>query len=355
MKKKIGHVFSGEYKVGNGIFTVVDSLLANINYSKFECILYCKKKEGLEAKYKIIDETELSFKELLKKEKFDLIVFHGIFFGDYLNKFLLCKKNSIPYIVKPHGSLVEKGWSKNGLKKKIFFFLGLKYFLNQSDGIIYINEEERQSSIKLNAKTYIEPNLIQINIQSKNEFSTKTRLLFFSRIDFYHKGLDYLLSALTLLDKNIEDKIEFEFYGIGDKKSVEKLKDFILKHNLNFVNYRGGIKSDNEKEEMFLKSDILILTSRYEGYPTVITEALTYGIPPIVTPGTNALFLAKDNIGWETKLNSLDIAKQIEKSVNEFLIDKIKIKSKCMLYVEKELGLNKISVAEELYERLCKK
>ena len=355
MKKNILHVFSGEYKVGNGIFSVVDTLFSVIDSTKFRCTLFCKDKEDQQFNYLVFDKREITFKKLLLKNNYDLIIFHGIFFKDYLQKFSLCIKNNIPYLIKPHGSLVEKSLYKSRLKKKVFFMFGLSYYINKSKGIIYINKEERNNSIQINVANYLEPNLIGITPRFEKEDSERIRLLFFSRIDFNHKGLDYLLSALTMLNNDVTDKIVFDFYGIGNNKSISRLKSFLIKYNLNFVKYRGNILSNSDKLKMFSKSDILVLTSRYEGYPTVITEALAFGIPPIVTPGTNSLFLPKQNIGWYTKLDSYSIAKQIENSVKEFIDNKISIRLKCISFVENNLGLNNISVTEDLYTYLCEK
>lgn len=49
----------------------------------------------------------------------------------------------------------------------------------------------------------------------------------------------------------------------------------------------GGEISGRAKEECLLNSDVFVLTSRFEGHPMGLIEALAYGVPALVTPGSN--------------------------------------------------------------------
>ena len=42
-----------------------------------------------------------------------------------------------------------------------------------------------------------------------------------------------------------------------------------------------------DKEKVILESDFFILTSRFEGHPMALIEALSYGLPCLVTKGSN--------------------------------------------------------------------
>ena len=50
-----------------------------------------------------------------------------------------------------------------------------------------------------------------------------------------------------------------------------------------------------EKEEILLKADCFIQTSRFEGMPMGILEAMSYGIPCLVTEGTTLAGLVNDS------------------------------------------------------------
>lgn len=335
------HVVSGEYKPGNGIYTVVNTLLENLQ-DDIQCSLLISNDFQSE-KYNVYSRNQIKFNTLLQSEKIDLVIFHGIFFPQYLKDYKYCIKFNIPYLVKPHSSLMRSSWSKGRLRKKIFYYLGLKQFLYKSKGILFINKEEEKNSFNFCPNSFIERNGINFNDEYfPKKTSSKVRFLFFSRIDFHHKGLDYLLKSLLLLKKkNLSDLIEFNFYGPGSKSEVKKMVSFLKRNNLSFAQYLGPVYDKIGKQKMFENSDILILTSRYEGFPTVIPESLFNGIPPLVTPGTNAMFLNEDKIGWNCKLNANEIAEKIISAAKEYKENGDLINNRCISYVKENFVLER--------------
>ena len=90
--------------------------------------------------------------------------------------------------------------------------------------------------------------------------------------------------------------------------------------------YYGGIYGE-EKKEKLQASDIFILTSRYEGMPMGILEAISYGLPCIVTPGTNmADIISEADAGWNADFSAESISSTIFKAVAELKGRKTEIK-----------------------------
>ena len=53
------------------------------------------------------------------------------------------------------------------------------------------------------------------------------------------------------------------------------------------------------KEELLLNTDLFIMTSRLEGHPMGLIEALAYGVPCLVSRGTNMYDeVLSSNAGW---------------------------------------------------------
>ena len=75
----------------------------------------------------------------------------------------------------------------------------------------------------------------------------------------------------------------------------------------------------NEVEKLYKENSILILTSRFEGYPTVICEAVSYGNAVITTRYAGfSDELVNDRInGFVTSFNADEIAKCIQKLIND--------------------------------------
>lgn len=163
------------------------------------------------------------------------------------------------------------------------FFLKILYkrFYNLYDKIIAQSEDMYKDLLLYNIdeyKIYIinnfinKNNLAQINELEINPFDKN----FFNVITVgrfsYQKGYDTLLKYL----KNFQDK-SFKFYFIGYGDDEEKLISFVNQCNLQENIFFLGKKL--YPIDYINRCDLFILSSRYEGFPNVILEALSIGIP----------------------------------------------------------------------------
>ena len=132
-----------------------------------------------------------------------------------------------------------------------------------------------------------------------------------------------MLDALDILkQKKFTDAI-FQFYGNENDVDIE-----IIKERLNslkgLASYEGPAYGE-KKTEVLANADAFNLTSRYEGMPMGVLEALTYGVPCILTPGTN---MAEDVVaagaGWEADMNAQDIADTILQAVADLKLNHFK-------------------------------
>ena len=98
------------------------------------------------------------------------------------------------------------------------------------------------------------------------------------------------------------------------KINYQKLSEFIS--NFGMPNYKHwfadfDLKLD-EKEKILLESDLFIHTSRLEGHPTSVIEAISYGVPVLVTPGTNiSEDVEKNKLGFVAPLDANKIYEKI--------------------------------------------
>lgn len=322
---KILHI-SSIFRPANGIYTV---LLA-LRQQQISCGHTVKLVNALYSKY----AKDLDLLEIVNKEGFvayiedyspDIVIFHSIYSKRFISFANYLYQRDIPYLIQLHGALSYQNYHKKFLLKKIVNLLFYNRFMRNARSIIYLNESEYNNSIvkNINSSYDIIPNgCVPPTDISQKEVATnnKVEILYLGRIDVYHKALDILLDAIEILNTyGIEDRIHISFYGTGNEKNLKWFEARIRK--LSAIAEFYGPAYGETKLAAFKKAHLFILTSRYEGMPMGILEALSFGIPCIATPGTNmGEIICKNNAGWLTCLNSEDIAHCIIQAVEEYRI-----------------------------------
>ena len=155
-------------------------------------------------------------------------------------------------------------------------------------------------------------------------------------------------------DRLIEEKCTIILYG-PDRNGAKKIITEQIKENglEKVVEIRDGIHG-KEKERVLLESDFFILTSRFEGHPMGLIEALSYGLPCLVTTGSNmADEILKANAGWTSDVNEEGIMEALKHLLNEK--DQIPVKGKNALELSKQYNWDLLAKnAHEKYELLLK-
>jgi glycosyltransferase involved in cell wall biosynthesis len=70
----------------------------------------------------------------------------------------------------------------------------------------------------------------------------------------------------------------------GDGELLEKIKTLARKMGMERVRFLGHVDYLTEVPDIYACSDYLIITSKYEGFPLVLLEAMASGLPCIVSP-----------------------------------------------------------------------
>lgn len=250
----------------------------------------------------------------------NIVIFHSMYEMEYIGFSKVLRKMKIPYLIQMHGALSKEHYKKGFWKKWIANRLWFNSFLQESQCLIYLNQAEYDNCVVkyLNSNYAIIPNGCDSNIENFKEKATKeiVDILYIGRIDINHKGLDVLVNAIKTLKAKKISGIHFSFYGNENDSDVDEFKT-LLKPLKGYAEFKGGIYGE-EKQRRLQDCDIFILTSRYEGMPMGVLEALSYGIPCLLTPGTNmADVIISFNAGWSTDFTANSISNTIEKACND--------------------------------------
>ena len=105
-------------------------------------------------------------------------------------------------------------------------------------------------------------------------------LLYFGRLDVFHKGLDTLLEAVAILAR---EKPELEIRIAGRGKDAERVaqlaRELGIEKNVKLL----GAVSDAERNQLFTGAEIQLMPSRFEGFGLAAAEAMAAGVPLVAS------------------------------------------------------------------------
>ena len=192
---------------------------------------------------------------------------------------LINKKIIIRNSEEPIGATI---YADNKLSAIIVLILKF-IFYNFADKIIAISKESKKSlkkiitskiKIILILNPYIDK-FSQIKKKRLDEVKNrKFKILSAGRL-VHQKNLIPLIEVISNLSNDYKN-IELDIVGNGSqkKKLVKQIKNI---KNIKITSWQNNIKSN------FLKSDLFILNSFYEGLPNVLIDAVNYEVPCIST------------------------------------------------------------------------
>ena len=283
----------------------------------------------------------------------DVVVFEGLYFKEYLKFAKELRKEKIPYIIVPRSSMTYQAmhnhaWLKKWIAHKLYF----NKFIKKAWRIQYLTQQEADDSTKMFKTPYfIVPNGFRTPEVSKKTFCAKgIQAIFIGRLDMYHKGLDILLDAITEIHNELrEAKFFLNIYG-PHRYDYEKIKSEIERRAIGDIASVNDEISGKEKENVILDSDIFVMTSRFEGHPMGMIEALAYGLPCLVTPGTNMADVIREyDAGWICDADKQSIKDALLIAISEK--EKYRERSANALELAKQYDWGKL--AEDFHKAMC--
>jgi len=194
--------------------------------------------------------------------------------------------------------------------------------------IVVLTERDRelwQSNLKCSAVIKSILNPLSFPIQNNQLPTTKT-VMSVGRLTF-QKGFDLLINAWKLVAL---DNADWKLKIIGSGEDQEILKKLILDNGMS--DFIEMIPKTNKIEDFYKNSEILCLSSRFEGLPMVLLESQAFGLPvvsfdcetgpsEIIINGVNGLLCAPEDIealadGLNTLIGSRNLRESM--SINAF-------------------------------------
>ena len=250
----------------------------------------------------------------------DAAVFHNLYIPRYLSIAKQLRERGIPYFIVPHGALKKSAQQKSRFKKMAANLLLFKRFVNGAAGVQCLTEKEKAESV-MGKRIFVAPNGVNPPAQTKTAFHTDcTRFVYVGRILPSIKGLDLMINAFVKQKALMTDnRCTLDIYGPCEDRGVSYLDE------MNGTIQSGGVEGmvtlhpavlGEEKARVLLDADVFMQTSRTEGMPLGVLEALSYGLPCLLTEGTTfAQTVASRGAGWNAGSDVDAIAAALRQSV----------------------------------------
>ena len=217
--------------------------------------------------YKYLICLFLLFREYLKNKNILIFAFqanlYAIIFAKIFNIKIITRSNSSP-----------SGWSKNPFKNILF-----KFFLPMADEIIVNSYDfKRQMDKEFNLKTKLIFNPLDRKKISKLKKEKIKDNFFLEKKNFKILNAARLTNQkdhLTLLKafKIVNKKIKSKLLIIGSGKNKTIIEHYIHKNNL--LHSAKLIPFQKNPYKYMNVADLFVLTSKFEGLPNVLLEALS--------------------------------------------------------------------------------
>ena len=248
----------------------------------------------------------------------DLVVFHECYRLDYLKIAKNLRKYNIPYIDIPHGELRIEAQRKKHLKKVLANLLLFNNFINHAVAIQCLSPAEMEAT-HFGKERFLGTNGVSMPQKKKIQFSdNNVKFIYIGRYEWRVKGLDLLFEAIQKnADYLRKNKCTFSLYGPDILGRLNQVKQLVSDNQIEDLVSLNLEISGEEKEKKLLESDVFIQTSRHEGLPMGILEALSYGIPCLVSKGTSlAEAIDNNKAGWNAGMTSESISDALKKVIN---------------------------------------
>jgi glycosyltransferase involved in cell wall biosynthesis len=245
---------------------------------------------------------------------FDLAHIHAVFSHACVAAARACRKNGVPYLIRPLGTLDPWSLKQKRVRKRLFWHLGVKQALAGAAAIHYTSDEEKrlaEAGLGLSGGVVV-PNGLDLSFIDRgvepfdapqSEIGPAPYVLALSRIH-PKKGFDLLIESFAALKKSeLFGSWRLVFAGDGDAGYLDQLKALAHRIGLNGDILFLGWLDGNRKYAALKGASLLAMPSHQENFGISLIEAMACGVPVLVSQHVNlAPEIEQAGAGWVTAL-----------------------------------------------------
>lgn len=276
----------------------------------------------------------------------DIIMCHGTTSFTSLRAVLIAKKLEIPLLFDNH--MIFSIAKKNFLGKIYYFILRKfisKFFNKHSNLIFGVTNETCKYLIELEGYPKSKVKLLPLGTDSSvfypkiKKIKKKIRIIQTGKLNF-DKRPDILAKAALIMIKEGYD-IELIFYGSGDEKMIQNIKDlFFTARQASRLKFKN-LQKYKKLGDIYNQADLVVFPF---GTSLSAIDAAFCGIPVVMTDDAASKEKSKDGIGICYKAGDInDLVKKIKILINNRNKQNTKFSKKKLQNIKKKYDYKFIS------------
>ena len=230
-------------------------------------------------------------------------------------------KRKIPYIIVTRSTLTLQAQKNKRVKKMIGNILWFNRMINHASSVQYLTDAEKsESEEQWKVRSCVIPNGTNLS-DNQNFINIKNGIhaLYIGRIDIYQKGFDILLEAMNRVQDHLRKSgFHLKAFGPDREDAYSSIVKLIESYGISdLISFHDAVFKE-EKTEQLRNADIFVMSSRFEGMPMGLIEALSFGLPCLVTKGTNLSDKIKEfDAGWIAENDEVSLSRALLRCIGD--------------------------------------
>jgi glycosyltransferase involved in cell wall biosynthesis len=253
---------------------------------------------------------------------YELVHIHAVFNHSSVAAARECRKQRIPYVIRPLGTLDPWSMKQKALRKRLFWSIAGESMMSGAAAVHYTSRAEQTATENLLGVNHGQ--VIPLGIEAtadrtngvREDRSLSPYVLVLSRLH-PKKGLDVLIDAFLTLARRAEfDRWRLVIAGDGpaDHVNLLKRKAAAAQERIVFTGWLDG----ERREQMLRNASLLALPSYQENFGLCVMEALARSVPVLLSPHVNlADEVEAANAGWIAPVQSEALSTTLAAALND--------------------------------------
>jgi glycosyltransferase involved in cell wall biosynthesis len=220
--------------------------------------------------------------------RYDAVLVHSLFLSHSYFVPGLARKFKIPYAIRPHGSLNIKDMARNRMQKSMYLAAIERRNLLGAAFLFCTSEREAKEAIRYgNFRTEVIPLGVDSSvIADRNEDGVNRDLVAFIGRLTRKKGIEIVIQSMpSILAKN--PNARFVVAGPDDENLQDGFEALARRLNVQeSVTFPGHLDASG-RNELLAQAGVFVLPSLDENFGIGVAEAMTAGVPVVITPGVS--------------------------------------------------------------------